>query len=199
MVVHRFADMKFYDVIGCFDPIDVRHAQVQHAVSGLHGKTFGSGRCQAIEDFGQRAASAGCRSRPDDFQDPIYSAVESRPMHRLQHVVECVDLERVDRMLVVGSYKHDWWHAIRSHGAHDTESVQLRHLHIEEHEVGAECLDALDGGETIAALADDLDVTPVLEERAQVSAGDRLVVHHERSNTGGNHRAAASRGQRGSV
>src|SRR5829696_1179473 len=135
MIVDGLAHMKLYEIVGRLDPVDVRHAQVEDAVSGFHSNTFGAGSREAIEDFGQRTAAARPRSRFDELQDAIDRAVESCAVHGLQHVVECMDLERIDRVLVVGSHEHNWRHAIRTNRAYDAQSVEFGHLYIEKHEV----------------------------------------------------------------
>jgi hypothetical protein len=120
-------------------------------------------------------------------------------MHRLEHVVERVHLEGFNRMLVMCRHEHDWRHSIRTDRADDVESVEFRHLYVEEHKVGAERSDAIDCGLTVATLGDDLDVAAIFEERSQVPPGDRFIVDDDGADPGVGHAPTASRGQRGSV
>jgi hypothetical protein len=92
-----------------------------------------------------------------------------------------VHLERLQRVLVVGGHEDDDGRPAGTERLEDREPVQLRDLHVEEDEVGAELADRIHRLAAVAALADDLDVGLGLEEAAETIAGERLVVDDQGS------------------
>jgi hypothetical protein len=100
-------------------------------------------------------------------------------MDRLEDVIQGVHLERIDGVLIMRGHEHDRWHSIRPHGAHDAESIELRHLDVEEDEVGPQGPDPLHRCDAIATLVDHLHVASVFEQRAQVAACHRFIVDDE--------------------
>ena len=59
------------------------------------------------------------------------------------------------------------------------EAIQLRHLHVEKHEIGRQLGDRLDRFEPVPALGDDLDARMRLEVLAHHRPRQRLVVHDD--------------------
>jgi hypothetical protein len=98
--------------------------------------------------------------------------------HRLQQIVDGVDLERAHRELVVrGAEDHRRGAADQ---VDDLEAVELRHLHVEEHEIGRQLGDRLHRLEAVGALGDDFDAGHVRQVLAQHLARERLVVDDDR-------------------
>ena len=64
---------------------------------------------------------------------------------------------------------------------HHLEAVQLRHLDVEEDQLGVELADRLDRLEAVGAFADDLDVGVVSQVFAQQRARQVFVVHDQHS------------------
>ena len=94
---------------------------------------------------------------------------------RLQQVVDRVHLECAQRVLVVRG-DEDHRHVAADQLQH-LEPIQLRHLHVEEQQVGRELRHRLHRLEAVGALRHDLDVRFGGEELAEHRAGQRLVVH----------------------
>jgi len=69
-----------------------------------------------------------------------------------------VDVERAQGVLVVGGDEDDRRDAVRAHTLEDVEAVEVRHLDVQEHEVGPQLFDRKDGLTAIPALAHDLDL-----------------------------------------
>jgi hypothetical protein len=63
-----------------------------------------------------------------------------------------VDLERLERVLVVGGDEHDV--GSRVDQLQDLETVELRHLDVQEHHVRHQLTDPLDRLEPVSTLAD---------------------------------------------
>ena len=83
---------------------------------------------------------------------------EALAIERLEDVVERADLEGLERVLIVGGHEDDEWHPLAADGLDHVEAVHLRHLHVEEDQIGRVVLNRGDGLFAVAALADHLDV-----------------------------------------
>ena len=92
-----------------------------------------------------------------------------------------MDLERLDRVLVVGGDEDDQRHPVPAHLLDHLEAVGAGHLNVEEHQVRGEAADGVDGLAAVAALADDLDVGLGREEAGHALARQRLVIDDQRA------------------
>ena len=113
--------------------------------------------------------------------------LEALAPERLEDVVDGAHVERTQSVMVVRGHEHDRGDPVRADALEDAEAVEIRHLDVEEHEVGPELLDRDDGLATVAALPDDLDAGFVREEGAQALAGEGLVVDDEGPHDGAHH------------
>ena len=106
--------------------------------------------------------------------------LESFRAERLQQVVDGVDLERLQRVLIVRGDEDD--RLIAAEQLEDLEAVQLRHLHVEQHEIRLQLGHGLDRFEAVRAVRDDLDARVRLRILAHDRPRERLVVHdHDRA------------------
>ena len=94
---------------------------------------------------------------------------------RLQQVVDRVHLECADRVLVVGG-REDHRHVAADQVEH-LEAVELRHLDVEEQQVGRQLRHGLHRLEAVGALRHDLDVRFGGQVLAEDRPRQRLVVH----------------------
>jgi hypothetical protein len=69
-----------------------------------------------------------------------------------------VHIEGSQRISLVRRHEDDERHARHTHGGDDTEAVEAWHLHVEEHDVGPELPDRLDGRLAACRIADNLDI-----------------------------------------
>jgi len=69
-----------------------------------------------------------------------------------------MDLERLQRVLVVGGHEDHHRHLLGADLADHAEAVDGGHLHVEKHELGRQLLDGVDGLHAVGALPHDLDV-----------------------------------------
>ena len=85
---------------------------------------------------------------------------------RLQQVVEGVDLEGLQRVLVVGRHEDRQRHGVAERGD-DLEAVEIRHLQIEQHQVRHVAANGRDGFGAGAARGHDIDIGLVAQHLDQ--------------------------------
>jgi len=107
--------------------------------------------------------------------------LEALLVEGLQEVVDCMDFERLKRVLVVGGHEHDHRREVRAQGFDDLETVTFGNLNVEEDEVGRQLPYGLDRLVAVAAFPHDLDVGLGLEQGPYPVARQGLVVHDDGS------------------
>jgi hypothetical protein len=55
--------------------------------------------------------------------------------HRFEQVINRIDFKRLNCVLVVGCDEHHLWHMFCADFPNHLESIHLRHLHIQKHEI----------------------------------------------------------------
>ena len=91
-------------------------------------------------------------------------------------------LEGTQGELVVGRHENDRGHGLSIDLFQHTEAVQLRHLHVQENQIG---FVPSDGGERISpvsAFAEDIDIRLLVEQLANPLSRQRFVVDNQRPN-----------------
>ena len=89
-----------------------------------------------------------------------------------------MDFKCPHRVLVEGGHENhggQWWRELRER----LKAVELRHLDVEEEQIGALTIHGGDGLATVGAFADDFDAGLGRQERAEAFAGERFVVDDE--------------------
>ena len=109
-------------------------------------------------------------------------AKEPRAVERLQQVVERMDLERLQRVLVVGRREDDERYPVRGQRANHAEAIHDRDLDVEEDQLGLEPLDGRERLRAVGALAHHLDVGLLLQQREHALSSHRLIVHNQGAN-----------------
>src|SRR5690606_25337472 len=150
------------------DPVHVGDAQDENAAAGTDD--------QALEILVARAQLAEQRIEPVVDLDPAPAAqmhagaldrfAETVRIERLEHVVDGVRIERTERELVIRGREDGDRHVRGAERLEDTETVQPRHLNIEEEQVGTYGLDQRHSLLAAPRLADDVDVGLRLEMKA---------------------------------
>ena len=94
-------------------------------------------------------------------------------IERLQQIINRIHLERPNGVLVERSRKHDLGkrHLAVEQLLQHAESVEARHLHIEEHQVRLMRPDQLDSFDSIGSLGKDFDPAGSLQEILQLLPG----------------------------
>src|SRR5258705_12557629 len=98
---------------------------------------------------------------------------------RLQQIVERVHAKRLEREFFVRGDKDDRRHPLGADRADHTEPVDLRHLHVEQDEVGLERFDRLDRRLAVGAVTNGFELRILADQLAQPCAGQGLVVDDE--------------------
>ncbi len=107
--------------------------------------------------------------------------LEPRRVDRLQQVVDRVDLERLDRVLIVGRDENDMGRrAGVEHPARHLESGQPGHLDVQKHQIRLQPVDRFQRFDPVARLADDFDAADLAEQIAQLIPRQLLVVDDDR-------------------
>ena len=99
-------------------------------------------------------------------------------LHRLQQVVDGVDLEGLDCMLIERGDEDDvGTRSAVQHAPRHLEAGQTRHLDVQQHEVGLQAGNHIERFGTVTRLADDVDAPDLAEQIAELVARQLLVVH----------------------
>ena len=78
-------------------------------------------------------------------------------LERLQYVVDRMDLKCIDGVAIERRHEYHGGHLVGADLPHHAETIESRHLDIEEHQVGVEAFDQRHGIEPIGALSDQLE------------------------------------------
>ena len=110
---------------------------------------------------------------------PGYGPGEPCRLDGFQQVVDGVHLERLYRMPIVrGHENHPGSIFPIQQLPRHFETGPAGHLDVEQHEVGVQGVDDLQGLQAVSRLPDDLHVIELLELEAELVAGEPLVVDH---------------------
>ncbi len=88
-----------------------------------------------LEQAGDPLSQVGGVLRPDELTDAPQRRLEPLIAEGLQQVVERVGLEGLDGVFVVGGDEHGHRHQLGLDLAQHAETVQHRHLDVEEHQM----------------------------------------------------------------
>ena len=126
----------------------------------------------------------GARRRRPIARHPLLGARErggdAHVVERLEQVVDRVDLEGAHGVGVVGGHEHGGRQRLGAQRLQHLEAVDLRHLHVEEHQLDPRALDQRRGVDA-DAVADHGDLGIGLQDGPQRRAGERLVVDDRRA------------------
>lgn len=115
--------------------------------------------------------------------------VEAILIDRLQRVIQSVGIERAQGVLAVGGGKHYHGQRARLQLVRESETVDIRHLNVEEYQLGLQGFDGLPGLGRVAAFAHDGNVRVRRQCLAQREARQHLVIDQQRPNRRGLHYA----------
>ena len=99
---------------------------------------------------------------------------ETLRLHRLEQIIEGVDLEGPDRVPVVRGHKNRAGRIFK--GVEQLEAAAAGHLDVEEQQLGPEFRDGREGGGLVRRLAHELQIRADLDETPQVLAREALVI-----------------------
>src|SRR5215469_760563 len=148
-----------------------------HARAIPHNDAFG-----VMSGLARRRGKIGGRGKgllSQALLGPIERGLKPLRRERLQQIIHGVDFEGPQRMLVVSGYKY------HGHGVGVAEqfqhfkAVELRHLHVEEEQVGLQLRHHLHSVKAVATFADDLHLGMRLQHLAQNLPRQVLVLDNE--------------------
>lgn len=159
---------------------EVLDALLTHHLAAIGGGVDGAGECFRVP---ARMAYGGT-----DFFDSLPQAFLA---NGLEQVIRCASLKGAQGVMVVGRHKDD---AGRERGetAHHFEAIAVGHLDIEEDQVRMSGANQFDGLRSGAGVAGDLDARNLGEFFREHLAGDRLIVHNNRSERGIRHNVCST-------
>jgi hypothetical protein len=149
-------DVELHVVALRLDPVDLGRPEKNHAAVDLDGEPFARPvlPLQLGEQGEQLTPTRGRGSRAEPLAQDPESLRKPVPVHRLEQIIDRVDLEGLEREPIVGGHEHHRRHRLGPHLPAHPESVEARHLDVEEHQVGPIPADELDRLPAVGGLAD---------------------------------------------
>src|ERR1043165_4002892 len=111
------------------------------------------------------------------------SSVEPLAVEWLEQIIEGVDLKRPHRVVVVSGNKDDVRSRLLLKRFEYFEPTELRHLNVQENDVGLVRLDRLYCLTTIRTLRNYIDVRIIFQHLANHFASEWFIVDDQRTNT----------------
>src|SRR5271168_1828667 len=165
-----------------FDPLHVGNGDKENPLLVLHHKAFQ--RAETSDGLEQWFETSICF--PALFEDLAcvnQGLGKSLLIIRFQEIVNCVHFECTNGVHIVsrdedidGSGAVHW-----SHILDDPKTIQIRHLHIEENDVGMKFIDLLHRTDSVRRLAYNFNVVVFGQIAADTAAGDRFVIYDQDS------------------
>ncbi len=164
------------------DPVDVDRTNEPRRSSRLHDQPIEPALCTG------RCASHHLHYTLPEFADTALVETSLRARHGslealiaegFQQVVECIRLEGPNRVLIVGCDKDGQRHLRCANRVDHTQSIELRHLHIQEHQVGPFLLNCLNGGFAIRGLCHSFHLRVLRQQIDKALACGSFVVRHQ--------------------
>ena len=158
--------------------------QVAHVLDGDAPQAAAQARAQVAA----RAVAGGARPRRGRRHQLArlgQRGLEALAPDRLEHVVGGGGVEGAQRVLVVGGAEDDGGRGLeRADRARRAQAVEAGHRDVEQHHVGAQPADHLDGLVAVRRRADALDAVELGQQRGQALARQRLVIGNEHLHRG---------------
>ena len=101
--------------------------------------------------------------------------LEALVVERFDEIIECCQVERLQRVLIVGGDENRRRHFVGSDRACDLEASFAWHLHVEKKKIGIQRPNRVDGSRACAGRTDDLDIRLTREKILDALARERLV------------------------
>src|SRR5437588_6829320 len=178
----RLLARVYGDVVALgLDPVNLIRVEEEDAAPRFHNEPLAVARRLAhLFEQSQYARVHTCAAvAPDLAFGALDGRLESLAVEGLQEIVERVELEGAHSVVVVCGDEDDGRQPLVLQGFEHGEAADLRHLHVEQYEIGAHRLDGLDGLRAVRALGDDAYLGVVGGHPANLLARQRLVVHDE--------------------
>ena len=154
-----------------------------HASGSAHHQPLDVARAalEVVEQRQELLARLAAAPRRQVLAGALDGAVEAVAVEGLEQVVHGVDFEGAQRVLVVGGDEHHRREIADPQLLDHAEAVQLRHLHVQEHQVRLQLAHRLHALSPVGALADQLDSRLRFHQLAEAQPRQRLVVNDQRA------------------
>src|SRR6267378_6173089 len=132
--------MQFHIVIGSLHPIHFRQSQENDSATRFYRNPIsllGIG-LQILEQRAQPLLHLASLITLDLLSRPLECRLESDQRTRLYEVIQGVNVKRAPSKIIIGRDKNYYGHALKRDLLQDREAIHLRHLYIEENQVGRE-------------------------------------------------------------
>src|SRR5688572_23201064 len=107
---------------------------------------------------------------PNDLLEPLYDRLQARARHWLEQVRDRIGFKRRQGIFVVRRDENDQWQCLRLQGSNDFESIEARHLYVEEYDIGAVPSKGFERRDTVVCIGFDNDAGMRCEQFAQARA-----------------------------
>ncbi len=168
------------------DPVDLLHLQKDYATTGLEHhplqvvaagrSTLSGGDRLTLEQADELSAELTQVALADLRLRARQRGGEALVVVRLEQVVEGGDVEGLQCVLVVGGHEYDDGHLSGADLLDDAEPVHLRHLDVQEDQVGGARPDRPDCFAPVRAFPHHLDLWIVTQQHTDPFPSDGLVV-----------------------
>ncbi len=169
-------DMELNIVAGRPNPFNVLCSDNSNAGSVLNRKSGRvSNRC-TIKHFHNLLCHVSPKFGIDKVTSPLDRCGEACVIHRLQQVMQSVNVECPQYVFLMRRHKNYSRHVLNWQCAQHLESVQTRHLDIEKHNVRRPLQNCLHCGLPISAFSNDLNVLESAQHECDAMTRQWLIV-----------------------
>ena len=184
--VRFLAHVQLHIIVSRFDPIDIRQPQKDNASFRFHRQTLGQIRLN-LDILEQR------REAPLNLAGLVAMDLIARTMKRglktvsrawFHQVIQRMHVERPQSEIVVGSDKNYHRHPRGVDLGEHAKTVQFRHSHIQENQVGRQRVDRSHGFRSAGRHPHDFDVWFIFDHPAQELARQQLVIDDQCADLG---------------
>ncbi len=180
-IISDFGEMNSRQVVAGLNPVDL--VGIEEEDLSVHLDADPVLRAIELSDVLQERAQlrryARWRRLLQPFLGAVQRLVEPHVIDGLEQIIERAELERGNRVIVEGGDEDDGWHLIGADFRDHVEAVQLRHLHIQENQIGLVLAYRRDRLQSVLAFAHHFDVRNVGEKREQSLACERFIIDYQ--------------------
>ncbi len=108
--------------------------------------------------------------------DPVHRLSKAVLIDRLHEIIDRLRIERPQGVLIIGGHEHEQRRLDVHQPLDDRETIEARHLHVEEDEVRLVGLDLADRFTAVGGGRDNFDIIEGLQPQLEALGGERFVV-----------------------
>src|SRR5258705_523566 len=165
-VVRDLSEMNSRQIVTRLDPEDL--VRVQEKDLSVHLNADSVLPCIELADVLEERAQLRRYGRLRRLLQALLRAIErlmkTNVIDGLEQIVERAKLERGNRVIIESRDENDGRHLVGADLGNHIEAIELRHLHVEEYQIGLVHADGGNGLESVLTFANDFDVRDSGEE-----------------------------------